>query len=167
MVIYGTFNGNFNVFCLFVSFLSPLTSHNGFVSFALFFFFLLGFESYIFYFWLIYGYLYLTICNKNIWAYISPRVPCSTRNDCWQLSVLTSSAALQSCLRLPEFYWFCLTSYIRLLKETFFFLLFFAFRAALSIYGNSQARGRIIATAAGLHHSHSNTGSKPSLRPTS
>ena len=30
-------------------------------------------------------------------------------------------------------------------------------------YGNSQARGRIRATAAGLYYSHSNAGSKPCL----
>jgi len=39
------------------------------------------------------------------------------------------------------------------------------FRAAPSAYGGSQARG-IGAMAAGLHHSHSNTGSKLCLRPT-
>ena len=44
--------------------------------------------------------------------------------------------------------------------------LFLLFRAAPSAYGGSQARGLIGATAAGLHHSHSNTGSKPPLRPT-
>ena len=33
-------------------------------------------------------------------------------------------------------------------------------------YGSSQARGQIRAAAAGLHHSHSNTGSKLSLGPT-
>ena len=33
------------------------------------------------------------------------------------------------------------------------------FRVACAAYGSSQARGRIRATAAGLHHSHSNTGS--------
>ena len=32
--------------------------------------------------------------------------------------------------------------------------------------GGSQARGQIGATAAGLHHSHSNVGSEPRLRPT-
>ena len=51
----------------------------------------------------------------------------------------------------------------------FFFLFFFfllLFRAALTAYVSSQARGRIRATAAGLHHSHSNSGSEPCLRPT-
>ena len=39
------------------------------------------------------------------------------------------------------------------------------FRTAPATYGSSQARGRIGATAAGLHHSHSNTGSEPCLQP--
>ena len=43
---------------------------------------------------------------------------------------------------------------------------FFLFRAAPTAYGGSQARSRIRATAAGLHHSHSNMGSELSLRPT-
>ena len=38
------------------------------------------------------------------------------------------------------------------------------FRASPTAYGSSQARGRIRAVAAGLHHSHSNTESKPGLR---
>ena len=33
-------------------------------------------------------------------------------------------------------------------------------------YGDSQARGLIGTTAAGLYHSHSNTRSEPRLRPT-
>ena len=32
-------------------------------------------------------------------------------------------------------------------------------------YGSSQVKGRIGAAAAGLHHSHSNAGPKPHLRP--
>ena len=38
--------------------------------------------------------------------------------------------------------------------------------AAPAAYGGSQARGQIGAAAAGLYHSHSNTGSEPCLRPT-
>ena len=42
------------------------------------------------------------------------------------------------------------------------FLFFFClFRAAPAAYGRSQARGQSRATAAGLHHSHSNTKPKP------
>jgi hypothetical protein len=45
--------------------------------------------------------------------------------------------------------------------------LYFVFlRVALTAHGGSQARGLIGAVAAGLHHSHSNAGSKSSLQPT-
>ena len=40
------------------------------------------------------------------------------------------------------------------------------FRALPVAYGGSQSRGRIGAAIAGLHHSHSNTGSKLCLLPT-
>ena len=40
------------------------------------------------------------------------------------------------------------------------------FMTAPAAYGGPQARGRIRATAAGLHHSHSNARSDPHLRPT-
>ena len=42
---------------------------------------------------------------------------------------------------------------------------FLLFRATPAAHGDSQARGRTGAAAAGLHHSHSNTGSGPHLRP--
>ena len=48
----------------------------------------------------------------------------------------------------------------------FFFLSFSLFRATPMAYGSSQARGRIETVAAGLCHSHSNSGSSPHLRPT-
>ena len=47
-----------------------------------------------------------------------------------------------------------------------FCFVFYFFRAAPATYGNSQARGQIGATAAGLHHSHNNAGSELRLRPT-
>ena len=47
-----------------------------------------------------------------------------------------------------------------------FFFFFFLFRATDVAYGDSQARGQIGAMAAGLHHSHSNTGSELHLRYT-
>ena len=37
-----------------------------------------------------------------------------------------------------------------------YILFFLLFRAAASAYGGSRARGQVGATAAGLHHSHSN-----------
>ena len=38
------------------------------------------------------------------------------------------------------------------------------FRPTLAAHGSSQARGQIGATAASLHHSHSNARSKPGLQ---
>ena len=43
---------------------------------------------------------------------------------------------------------------------------FLFLRAVPMVYGNSQAGGSVRAAAAGLHHSPSNTGSEPGLRPT-
>ena len=48
----------------------------------------------------------------------------------------------------------------------YFIMIFLLFRATSVAYGYSQARGWMRAVAAGLHHSHSNTGSKPCLQPT-
>ena len=70
--------------------------------------------------------------------------------------------------------WMCVTESLRRTPETnttfsinytpihFFGL----FRAAPEAYGHSQARGLTGAAAAGLHHSHSNTGSEPRLQST-
>ena len=43
------------------------------------------------------------------------------------------------------------------------FLSFFLFMAAPAAYGSSQARGQIGTAAAGLYHSHGNTGSQVHL----
>jgi len=51
---------------------------------------------------------------------------------------------------------------IRHSLSVFIFLLFMA---ALAAHGSSQARLLIGATAASLHHSHSNARSKPRLQP--
>ena len=50
-------------------------------------------------------------------------------------------------------------------KKDFFFLFSF-FRAAPEAYGDFQARGLIETIATGLHHNHSNEGSKPCQQPT-
>ena len=52
------------------------------------------------------------------------------------------------------------------IKFFFSFCLFAISWAAQAAHGGSQARGRIGAVAAGLHQSHSNARSKPSLRST-
>ena len=46
------------------------------------------------------------------------------------------------------------------------FLVFCLFGDCTHSDGGSQARGQIRGTAASLHHSHSNAGSKPHLPPT-
>ena len=48
----------------------------------------------------------------------------------------------------------------------FGFLFFCLFKAAPTAYEGSQARGWILAIAAGLHLSLSNVGSEPRLQPT-
>ena len=58
--------------------------------------------------------------------------------------------------------WFCVSSILFLLLYLFFF---FFFLAAPLAYWTSQARSLIGAIAAGLCHSHSNTGSEPHLQP--
>ena len=45
------------------------------------------------------------------------------------------------------------------ISTNLFIYLFLLFRAKLTAYGSSQARGQIGAAAASLHHSHNNTGS--------
>ena len=56
---------------------------------------------------------------------------------------------------------------LQILYQNYSFFWLFAFsRAAPTAHGGSQATGRIGATAAGPRHSHSNSGSKPHLRPT-
>ena len=58
---------------------------------------------------------------------------------------------------------------VQMLEVKHFFVLLFVFclfRATSAAYGVSQARGLIGAAADGLRHNHSNTRSKPHLRPT-
>ena len=52
------------------------------------------------------------------------------------------------------------------LPSFLFFFLSCLFRAEPVAYGSSQARGRIGAAAAGLHHNHSNSRPEPHLQPT-
>ena len=52
-----------------------------------------------------------------------------------------------------------------LVKQSFFFFFFLLFKAAPAARESSHAMGQIGATAADLHHSHSNMGSEPCLQP--
>ena len=54
-------------------------------------------------------------------------------------------------------------SHLTFISFSFLFFLFAFSRATPAAYGGSQARGLIRAAAAGLYHSHSNTGSEPHL----
>ena len=99
-------------------------------------------------------------------------VPCSHRKA-WTRSVCSYAVWFSRavCARVSHLVFcpsksaFCLFVFGFLFFILFFYLFAFS-RAALSAYGDSQARGRIEAIAAGLHQSHSNLGSRPHLRPT-
>ena len=67
------------------------------------------------------------------------------------IAVISTSYVLKYLLCCFVLFCFCLLSF---------------FRAALTAYGGSQARGLIGVVAAGLRHSHSNAGSEPHLQPT-
>ena len=54
-------------------------------------------------------------------------------------------------------------SNVFILTAIAFFLSFFLFMAAPAASGSSQARGQIGAAAAGLYHSHGNSGSQVHL----
>ena len=52
------------------------------------------------------------------------------------------------------------------ISKYFYCYFFFFFRATLAAYGSSQARGQNGAAAAGLQHSHNNSGSKLHVQST-
>ena len=81
-----------------------------------------------------------------------------------QLTGIRTKVKISSISEKPSFS--PLTIYPGTLTFNIIFFFFLLFRVVPGAYGGSQARGRNGATAAGLHHSHSNTGSKPRLRPT-
>ena len=83
----------------------------------------------------------------------------------WSIVLLYYHQSMESnCRWSPAFTSSCQFSLSH--WDQLLFLSFRPFRATLVAYGGSQARGLIGATAAGLHHSHSNAISKPGLRPT-
>ena len=81
----------------------------------------------------------------NIWKYLGK----NSRNfQKAKLEFAGHTAVITFCNLILNFFFFCF------------------FRAASVAYESSQARGRIRATAAGLHNSHSHTGSELRLWPT-
>ena len=88
----------------------------------------------------------------------------------WQLQVF--SLCLQLCFCFVDRF-ICAIFYIPHISDSIvylffsFFLSFFhLFRAADTAYEGSQARGRIRAVIAGLHHSHSSVRTEQHLRST-
>ena len=80
--------------------------------------------------------------NSNLKRYMHPYVHCGT---------------IYLLIHLPIYLSIYLSIYV------FIRLFILLFRAAPVAYGSSQARGRIRAATAGLHHSHSNSRSEPHL----
>ena len=87
----------------------------------------------------------------------------------WMWShVIISAVILSATILIKQMYiwnqcsWYfpkthLISFYIKVFSFFFFFFwVFLSFRAAPVAYGGSQVRGGIRATAAGLHHSHSN-----------
>ena len=123
------------------------------------------------------GFLSLFICHL-----LFSHPPPNSMLSC--LQILTFLILMLPCLYQSSWYnqmsvggkWSCLgnrtfqSNYSQcgfpFLSSSFFFF-FLHFRAAPAAYGGSKARGGSRATAAGLHHSHSNLGSEPCLQPNS
>ena len=93
--------------------------------------------------------------GREYWAMPPIRRPDSSFGDIRQVPVFSGTGS-----------WRCLgpgRSFCLVLVFGFVFGFFIAVPVA---HGGSQARGPIGAVAASLHHSHSDSGSEPRLRPT-
>ena len=93
-------------------------------------------------------------------------VPSPKQSQFHLLSSLYAANTYKALLQLTELYLLPRKSFHNLFFFFLSFLSFVFFRAAPMAYGGSLASGPIGATAAGLHHSHSDTGSKLHLQPT-
>ena len=78
----------------------------------------------------------------------------------WQLAWLS---LYRRCLNIC---WMTNFTNCWIFSGQFFCLFVLFFRATPAAYGSAQARGRIGAAAASVHHSHSNDRSEPCLQPT-
>ena len=106
-----------------------------------------------------------------------PSCVCSLHHSSWQCQILNPlrEAMDQICtLMAPsQIHFHCATKVtpkVHLLtveeRTHAIYLFSFFFRAKPMAYRSSQAKGQIGTAAAGLHHGHSNTSSKPHLPPT-
>ena len=101
-----------------------------------------------------------TIAHSNTGSLIHWARPGIELASSWMLVRFVNHWAITGTLIL------LLILFIFILFYLFIFCLFVFSRAAPMAYGGSQARGPVGAAAAGLYHSHSNTGSEPCLQPT-
>ena len=88
---------------------------------------------------------------------IIPKIPVSLDSLWWPSLYKITPIPFIFCY-LPSVCW-------SNLYHLYLFFFFGLFRAVPEAYGGSQARGLIGAVATGLHHSRSNSGSEPCLRP--
>ena len=107
----------------------------------------------LFYFILFYGFFFAHAWG--MWKFPGQGSNSCHRSNGSHNSDNTGSLTHCATTELPSIYF----NYINL-----FCFVFVSFRAGFMAYGGSQVRGPIRAVAAGLHHSHSNVGSKPCLR---
>ena len=92
------------------------------------------------------------ICSLCLWVYFC----FIDKSICWLMWDLKK-------IFLLKYSWFTIFCQFLVYDVGFFFP--FIFRATSAAYGDSQARGLTRATAAGLRHSHNNSGSEPHLWP--
>ena len=100
------------------------------------------------------------LCHSHGNMGSKPRLrPTPRSRQCWILNPLSETRDQTCNLMVPSRICFCCatmeTPNIRFFLSLSLF--FFFFSASPAAYGGFQARGRIGATATGLHHSHSNT----------
>ena len=101
------------------------------------------------------------IANSAFWTNLSQRKPAKLPDS--DVAIYCNRADIRSWLIDMHRFNGTLNCFIYLFIYLFFIYLF---RAARMAYRSSQARGRIGAVAAGLHHSHSNARYEPFLGPT-
>ena len=108
-------------------------------------------------------------CSTYADVFLSNRLfPWVSRSLFLKLSTYSSlhtQTALSHTCNFSQ-YCFFLPSFLPPILPSFLPFFLCLFRSTPIAYRSSQARGQIRVIAAGLHHNHSNAGSKPHLLPT-
>ena len=113
--------------------------------------------------WLLLRWLYDILLYKLV---LFNQSPVEIASDLFSVSYFRNSAEVNTHDCILWHLWVYPENKYLYLFIYFFFFVFCPFRAIPTAYGGSQARGLIKAVAAGLYHSHSNTGFELRLRPT-